>query len=122
MRESSAGRPGTCRPGCARRPRAGGPPGAADPDGRIARGRLSLRGPRICGKAPLGDLAHVAPAARGGRAQPDRLAPLTLMGGLRVDDYPFAAPAYAGKLRWATWHMSPRLREAAARSPTAWRR
>lgn len=48
-------------------------------------------------------------------AQADRLAPLTLMGGLRVDDYPFAAPAYAGKLRWATWHMSPRLREAAAR-------
>ena len=47
-------------------------------------------------------------------AQADRLAPLTLMGGLRVDDYPFAAPAYAGKLRFATWHMSPRLREAAA--------
>jgi 4-hydroxybutyrate CoA-transferase len=47
--------------------------------------------------------------------QADRLAPLTLMGGLRVDDYPFAAPAYAGKLRFATWHMSPRLREAAAR-------
>ena len=47
--------------------------------------------------------------------QADRLAPLTLMGGLRVDDYPFAAPAYAGKLRFATWHHSPRLREADAR-------
>jgi 4-hydroxybutyrate CoA-transferase len=47
--------------------------------------------------------------------QADRLAPLTLMGGLRVDDYPFGAPAYAGKLRFATWHMSPHLREAHAR-------
>src|SRR6266478_8212354 len=27
--------------------------------------------------------------------QADRLAPLTLMGGLRLDDYPFAGPAYA---------------------------
>ena len=47
--------------------------------------------------------------------QADRLAPLTLMGGLRLDDYPFAAAAYAGKLRFATWHMSPRLFDAAAR-------
>ena len=47
--------------------------------------------------------------------QADRLAPLTLMGGLRLDDYPFGAPAYAGKLRFATWHMSPRLTDAAAR-------
>ena len=47
--------------------------------------------------------------------QADRLAPLTLMGGLRLDDYPFARPAYAGKLRFATWHHSPRLAEAAAR-------
>ena len=47
--------------------------------------------------------------------QADRLAPLTLMGGLRLDDHPFAAPAYAGKIRFATWHMSPRLAEAAAR-------
>jgi len=34
--------------------------------------------------------------------QADRLAPLTLMGGLRLDDYPFGAPAYAGKIRFAT--------------------
>src|SRR5215831_6428706 len=48
-------------------------------------------------------------------AQADRLAPVTLMGGLRVDDYPFAAPAYSGKVRFATWHHSPRLRDAEAR-------
>src|SRR5215470_17025500 len=47
--------------------------------------------------------------------QADRLAPLTLMGGLRLDDYPFGAPAYAGRIRFATWHMSPRLAAAAAR-------
>ena len=47
--------------------------------------------------------------------QADRLAPLTLMGGLRLDDYAFAAPAFAGKIRFATWHMSPRLAEAEAR-------
>ncbi len=47
--------------------------------------------------------------------QADRLAPLTLMSGLRLDDYPFGSPAYAGKLRFATWHMSPRLFEARAR-------
>jgi len=47
--------------------------------------------------------------------QADRLAPLTLMGGLRLDDFPFAAPAYAGKIRFATWHMSPRLADALAR-------
>jgi 4-hydroxybutyrate CoA-transferase len=47
--------------------------------------------------------------------QAERLAPVTLMGGLRLDDYPFGAAAYAGKVRFATWHMSPRLAEAAAR-------
>jgi len=47
--------------------------------------------------------------------QADRLAPLTLMGGLRLDDYPFAASAYAGRLRFATWHNSPRLRAAEER-------
>ena len=47
--------------------------------------------------------------------QADRLAPLTLMGGLRLDDYPFGAAAYAGKLRFATWHMSSRLHAAEAR-------
>src|SRR5258705_3917755 len=47
--------------------------------------------------------------------QAERLAPLPLMGGLRLDDYPFGSPAYAGKIRFATWHMSPRLAAAAAR-------
>ena len=47
--------------------------------------------------------------------QADRLAPLTLMGGLRLDNYPFAAPEYAGKLRFATWHHSPKLADAQAR-------
>jgi 4-hydroxybutyrate CoA-transferase len=32
-----------------------------------------------------------------------------------VDDYPFGTAAYAGKIRFATWHMSPRLADAAAR-------
>jgi 4-hydroxybutyrate CoA-transferase len=47
--------------------------------------------------------------------QSERAAPLTLMGGLRLDDYPFGAPAYAGRLRFATWHMSSRLGAAEAR-------
>src|SRR5436190_2112896 len=38
--------------------------------------------------------------------QSDRLAPLTLMGGLRLDDFAFAGPEHAGKLRFATWHRS----------------
>jgi hypothetical protein len=44
--------------------------------------------------------------------QVDRLAPLTLMSGLRLDGYPFGTAAYAGKLRFVTWHMSPHLHEA----------
>src|SRR4030095_8455621 len=47
--------------------------------------------------------------------QADRLAPLTLMGGLRLDDFAFASPAYAGTIRFATWHMSPRLAEGETR-------
>src|SRR5262245_1167746 len=47
--------------------------------------------------------------------QADRLAPLTLMGGLRLDDYAIGGPAYAGTLRFATWHMSPRLLDPQAR-------
>lgn len=41
--------------------------------------------------------------------QADRLSPLTLMGGLRLDRYPFSAPAFAGRIRFVTWHMSPWL-------------
>src|SRR5229473_3907616 len=47
--------------------------------------------------------------------QSDRLAPLTLMGGLRLDDFAFAGPEHAGKLRFATWHHSPKLADAQKR-------
>jgi len=74
-------------------------------------GRLSP-GMRVLLPPGCGDpCAVVAEICR----QSERLAPLTLMGGLRLDDYPFAAPAHAGRLRFATWHHSPRLRQAAAR-------
>src|SRR5258707_12981722 len=78
----------------------------ADAVGRLRPGMKVLL-PAGCGdpSALLGEILR----------QADRLAPLTLMGGLRVDDYPFGAAAYAGKIRFATWHMSPRLAEAAAR-------
>jgi acyl-CoA hydrolase len=78
----------------------------ADAVGRLRPGMKVLLPPG-CGD-PTALLAAVL-------AQADRLAPLTLMGGLRLDDYPMGAPAYAGKIRFATWHMSPRLREAEAR-------
>jgi 4-hydroxybutyrate CoA-transferase len=78
----------------------------ADAVGRLRAGMKVLLAPG-CGDPG----ALVAEILR----QADRLAPLTLMGGLRLDDYPFAAAAYAGKIRFATWHMSPRLAEAAAR-------
>jgi len=78
----------------------------ADAVGRLRPGMKVLL-PAGCGDpiAMLGEILR----------QADRLAPLTLMGGLRLDDYPFAAPPYAGKLRFATWHMSRHLAEADAR-------
>ncbi len=42
--------------------------------------------------------------------QSERLAGLTLMGGIHLGDYPFARPEH--RLRFVTWHMSPRLEEA----------
>ncbi|MBI4242348.1 MAG: acetyl-CoA hydrolase/transferase family protein [Candidatus Rokubacteria bacterium] len=39
--------------------------------------------------------------------QADRLAPLTLMGGLLLGDYPFCRPEYAGRIRWVTWQLMP---------------
>src|SRR5262245_26236575 len=66
--------------------------------GRLRPGMKVLVPPGCCDPTTL--LAEVL-------RQADRLAPLTLMGGLRVDDYPFAGPAYAGKVRFATWHHSP---------------
>ncbi|MGH7316533.1 MAG: acetyl-CoA hydrolase/transferase family protein, partial [Candidatus Rokuibacteriota bacterium] len=78
----------------------------ADAVGRLRPGMKVLLPPG-CGdpSALLGEILR----------QADRLAPLTLMGGLRLDDYPFGAAAFAGKVRVATWHMSPHLAEAAAR-------
>jgi len=78
----------------------------ADAVGRLRPGMKVLL-PAGCGD-PAALLAEIL-------RQSDRLAPLTLMGGLRLDDYPFAAPAYAGKLRFATWHHSPKLARAQAR-------
>src|SRR5260370_37658772 len=51
--------------------------------------------------------------------QADRLAPLTLMGGLRLDDYAFAGPEYAGQIRFPTWHHPPELRQARGRGDVA---
>ncbi len=39
--------------------------------------------------------------------QADRLTPLTLMGGLLFDDYPFLRAEYAGAFRWVTWQLMP---------------
>src|SRR3970040_933588 len=78
----------------------------ADAVGRLRPGMKVLLPPGCADPAAL--LAEIL-------LQADRLAPLTLMGGLRLDDYPFAAPEYAGKLRFATWHHSPKLRPAQAR-------
>src|SRR3989338_3810344 len=47
-------------------------------------------------------------------SQSDRLHDLTLMGGIHLGDYPFARPEHAG-LRFATWHMSPKLDDARRR-------
>jgi acyl-CoA hydrolase len=46
--------------------------------------------------------------------QAERLRDLTLIGGIHLGDYPFARPE-ASALRFATWHMSPRLEEARRR-------
>jgi len=46
--------------------------------------------------------------------QSARLPDLTLLGGIHLGDYPFARPEHAA-LRFATWHMSPRLDEARRR-------
>ncbi|HZS33241.1 MAG TPA: acetyl-CoA hydrolase/transferase C-terminal domain-containing protein [Methylomirabilota bacterium] len=47
--------------------------------------------------------------------QSARLAPLTLMGGLRLGEYPFCAAEHRGRIRWVTFHMAPALREPLAR-------
>jgi len=46
--------------------------------------------------------------------QASRLTDLTLLGGIHLGDYPWARPEHAA-LRYATWHMAPRLEEARRR-------
>jgi acyl-CoA hydrolase len=46
--------------------------------------------------------------------QSERLRDLTLMGGIHLGDYPWARAEHAA-LRYATWHMSPRLEDARRR-------
>ncbi len=46
--------------------------------------------------------------------QANRLADLTLLGGIHLGDYPWTRPECA-PLRYATWHMSPRVEEARRR-------
>ncbi len=46
--------------------------------------------------------------------QSGRLRDLTLMGGIHLGDFPWARPEHAA-LRYATWHMSPRLSDARRR-------
>jgi acyl-CoA hydrolase len=46
--------------------------------------------------------------------QSERLPDLTLMGGIHLGDYPWARPEHAA-LRYATWHLSPRLEDARRR-------
>src|SRR5258705_1205595 len=43
--------------------------------------------------------------------QSARLRDMTLLGGIHLGDYPWARPEHA-TLRFATWHMSPRLEDA----------
>jgi 4-hydroxybutyrate CoA-transferase len=78
----------------------------ADAVGRLRPGMKVLMAPG-CGEP----IALVEEVLR----QAERLAPVTLMGGLRLDGYPFSRPAYAGKVRFAGWHMSPLLHAAEAR-------
>ncbi len=62
--------------------------------------------PPACGEpaALVGEVCRQAP----------RLRDLTFLGGIHLGDYPWARPEHAA-LRYATWHMSPRLEEARRR-------
>lgn len=62
--------------------------------------------PPACGEP----VALVAEICR----QAPRLGDLTLLGGIHLGDYPWARPECAA-LRYATWHMAPRLEEARRR-------
>ncbi len=77
----------------------------ADAVARLAPG-LKVLLPPACGEP----VALVAEICR----QADRLRDLTLLGGIHLGDYPFAR-AEAAALRFASWHMSPRLEDARRR-------
>jgi acyl-CoA hydrolase len=77
----------------------------ADAVGQLAPGMKVLMPPG-CGEpvALVGEICR----------QSGRLGDLTLMGGIHLGEYPWARPEH-GALRFATWHMSPRLEDAARR-------
>ena len=70
------------------------------------RGGMTVMMPPGCGepRALVGEICR----------QSERLRDLTLMGGIHLGDYPWARPECAA-LRYATWHMSPRLDDARRR-------
>lgn len=73
--------------------------------GRLAPGMRVLIPPG-CGEpqALIGEICR----------QAERLHDLTLVGGIHLGEYPWARPECAA-LRYATWHMSPRLGDAERR-------
>jgi 4-hydroxybutyrate CoA-transferase len=78
----------------------------ADVVGRLRPGMKVLIPPG-CGE-PVSLVAEIC-------RQADHLAPLTLMGGVHLGDYPFCRPELRGKITFVTWHMSPRLDDASRR-------
>jgi len=77
----------------------------ADAVGRLRPGMRAMMPPG-CGE-PRGLVAEIC-------RQSERLRDLTLMSGIHLGDYPWARPEHAA-LRYATWHMSPRLEDARRR-------
>jgi 4-hydroxybutyrate CoA-transferase len=77
----------------------------ADAVGRLRPG-MRVMMPPGCGE-PRGLVAEIC-------RQSERLRDLTLMSGIHLGDYPWARPEHAA-LRYATWHMSPRLEDARRR-------
>jgi acetyl-CoA hydrolase len=80
--------------------------GVEEAIGRLAPGTRVLLPPGCAVPTPL-----IAEILR----QADRLRPLTLMGGLYLGEHPFCAAEYDGRLRWATFHATPGLRDALTR-------
>ncbi|MBI4610177.1 MAG: acetyl-CoA hydrolase/transferase family protein [Candidatus Rokubacteria bacterium] len=70
----------------------------AEAVGRLRPG-MKLLLPPGCGEpvAFIGELCR----------QADRLAPLTLMGGLLLGNYPFCRPEHGGQIKWVTWQLMP---------------